>query len=417
MQKDISLYIHIPFCKSKCNYCDFFSKVIDCGFEDLQNSYVDAVCKEISFYFKKNSRQLKSVYIGGGTPGLLSIFNLSKIFTTIKKYFNSFSSDFECTIELNPDDVDDTLIDFLNESIVNRISIGVQSLNDKTLSAMNRRARSEKTLDALNCIKKRFSKRISLDLIAGYPGETMEELGNSIDKVLEFDVEHISLYSLCVEEGTKLYKMIEDSLVDYNQDYSDKSWLFAKEKIESKGYQQYEISNFSKNANSMSIHNLRYWNLKDYLGLGSGGTASLFYSDYNSLRFTNTSDIEKYISFWMNNEYAPFSFDEYFNLCEFLNKLIQQKIIEFESIDKKTEMFEYFMMNFRLLQGISKRDFEKRFNIDLESKINGENSVFNTWCKKALAQVSFTENDVFYSLNKNGILYLNNFLKDFFDLV
>ena len=130
---EISLYIHIPFCKSKCNYCDFFSKSIDCSFNFFQDEYVNALCNEISFYFYNSNCKLKSVYIGGGTPSLISILNLKKIISCVESNLKNKSKDFELTIELNPDDINYELITFLNESIVNRVSLGVQSLNEQTL--------------------------------------------------------------------------------------------------------------------------------------------------------------------------------------------------------------------------------------------------------------------------------------------
>ena len=203
---EISLYIHIPFCKSKCNYCDFFSKSIDCSFNFFQDEYVNALCNEISFYFYNSNCKLKSVYIGGGTPSLISILNLKKIIFCVESNLKRKSNDFEFTIELNPDDINYELITFLNESIVNRVSLGVQSLNEQTLKNMNRRATKNKTLEAIKIVNEKFSKRFSIDLIAGYPEDTIENLDNSINEILKTKVYHISLYSLCIEEGTEINK-------------------------------------------------------------------------------------------------------------------------------------------------------------------------------------------------------------------
>ena len=207
MKSEISVYIHIPFCRSKCSYCDFFSKP---GIENLIDAYVDSLCREIEFYSTGSQKfLLKTLYIGGGTPSLLSINQLSRIFSVLQNCFKICGEGFEATIELNPDDVSKELIEFLNQSFITRISLGIQSLKQKTLSAMCRRASRETSLKALSIISKNFTKRFSADLIAGFPGESEKDLKENIDELLEYSPEHISLYSLCVEEGTLLYRQIE----------------------------------------------------------------------------------------------------------------------------------------------------------------------------------------------------------------
>lgn len=409
---EISLYIHIPFCKSKCNYCDFFSKSINCSFNFFQDEYVNALCNEISFYFYNSNCKLKSVYIGGGTPSLISILNLKKIISCVESNLKRKSNDFEFTIELNPDDINYELITFLNESIVNRVSLGVQSLNEQTLKNMNRRATKNKTLEAIKIVNEKFSKRFSIDLIAGYPGDTIENLDNSINEILKTKVDHISLYSLCIEEGTEVYKKINSNEVDYDQDYSDKSWIFAKNKLIKNGFEHYEISNFSKGQENQSVHNLRYWKLQSYVGIGSGASSTIYFDKKNSIRFTNTMNIEDYILFWKKNQESGFSIFDYEKLLFFIQQLNEKKIVNFELIDKNTELFEYLMMNFRLKEGVSKNELLKRFSFDFDKSFIYDGSIIKKWLDKSLLLKKTTLNDVNYFLSDEGRLFLNNFLEE-----
>lgn len=408
----ISLYIHIPFCKSKCIYCDFFSRP---GCELYFEDYVDALCKEIKFYsFGLSNSVLNTLYIGGGTPSLLSVELLQKVFTCIKNNFQ-FNKNFEATIELNPDDVSEKLISFLDSSIINRISIGIQSLKNSTLKLIERRADRDTSLSALKIISKNFSKRLSVDLIAGLPYETSDDLKTNIDELLTFNPEHFSLYSLCIEEGTKLYRLIEENKIDYNSETSDEVYLSAKKYLEEKGFAQYEISNYSKDENSQSRHNKVYWHLENYLGCGSGATGTIFYQNENSIRWTNTNDIEKYISFWKNftvtDEIKKINFCKEKNISVIRNAF--EKIpLETEIIDKETEEFEFFMMNFRLSEGVSKNRYEKRFKKQIEEVNVIKNKTFEKWVNEKKAEMIKTDDDVYYVLNENGRLFLNSFLEE-----
>lgn len=416
----ISVYIHIPFCRSKCSYCDFFSRP---GIESRLDDYINSLCNEIEFYSKASEyKQINTLYIGGGTPSLLSIFHLEKLFSTIQKCFTFAEKDFEATIELNPDDVSDELISFLNNSFINRISLGIQSLKQKTLSLMKRRASRETSLAALSLIKQKFSKRFSADLIAGFPGETETDLFENIKELISFEPEHISLYSLCVEEGTCLYNQIESGELEFDQNVSDKIWLSAKNLLEENGYHQYEISNFSKTEKSQSIHNLTYWHLKNYFGFGSAATGSFFFKE-KSIRYTNSSDINKYINFWNNKsdqgsfeslksftgeseKIKLYSYDDFKNFLSYVPA-------EVELIDKETEEFEFFMMNFRLRKGVSETEFESRFGKSLDHKLCAENSLFSRWMSEGKAEIAKDENgEVYYRLTEEGILYLNYFLEN-----
>ncbi|MCR5613432.1 radical SAM family heme chaperone HemW [Treponema sp.] len=397
-KKEISIYIHIPFCKSKCIYCDFFSKA-DC--EKYLDSYTHALCNEISFYAKKFcNTTVNTIYIGGGTPSLLSVQQLTRIFSALKNNFIFAKRNFEFTVELNPDDVTEDLIDFLQKSEVNRISLGIQTLKDDTLKLIQRRASRQTCLNALSIINKKFLKRFSVDLISSLPGENFNDIKASIDEVIKYLPEHISLYSLCIEEDTKLYNLVQDKKIDYDSDIADQLWITSRDYLESKGFSQYEVSNFSRGKKSQSLHNLTYWHLKSYLGFGSGATGSLFKNDFDlpdmteSFRYTNTRDIKTYIDFW-NSDFCT-------------TKIPCEK----EIIDRSTEEFEFLMMGLRLRKGFSKKEYEKRF-CDVQPKLfNAESDFIKNWKEKKLFSETEEDGDIFYALTEEGILYLNSFLEN-----
>lgn len=386
----ISLYIHIPFCKSKCIYCDFFSRP-EC--EKYFEDYIAALCNEITYYASSlNHPLLNTFYIGGGTPSLLPVELLEKIFFCIKNNFQ-LSTNLEATIELNPDDVSEKLICFLEASVINRISIGIQSLKDSTLKLIERRADRKTCFSALKIISENFTKRLSVDLIAGLPNETEDDIKKNIDELISFNPEHFSLYSLCIEEGTKLFKMIQENKISYNFETADEQYLYAKKYLEKNNFVQYEISNYSKDEKSQSRHNKVYWYLENYIGCGAGATGTFFHKEKDSVRYTNTKDIKKYISYWKENSSDQIPLEE-------------------EKIDKTTEEFEFFMMNFRLSEGVSKNRYEKRFGKKIEEVSFIKNKIFEKWISEGKAEIIKTDNDVYYVLNENGRLFLNSFLEE-----
>ena len=287
----ISLYIHIPFCVSKCSYCDFFSKT-NLSFID---DYVDSLLNEIKFRLDHSDKKIKSIYIGGGTPSLLKIDHLLKIQNKIEN-FCELTSDYEFTIEVNPDDLTESYIEQLKNTKINRISCGIQSMSDSVLEFANRRSRYKENVNALYLLSNVWENNFSIDLICGLPKETENSFFEGLDKIISYNPNHISMYSLTVEDETPLGKMINNGNIEYDFDFSDSLWLKAKKLLEEKGYFQYEVSNFSKEGFE-SKHNLAYWNHQAYIGVGSGATGTLYFSNGEGYRYTNTNDILKYISF------------------------------------------------------------------------------------------------------------------------
>ena len=390
--KALSLYIHIPYCISKCSYCDFFSRG---GCKSIPDEYVDALCREIKVRSCREQAAAftawKTVYIGGGTPSLLTEGQLEKICNAISDS-KSLSQEAEFTIEVNPDDLTHSFIEALKKTPVNRISVGIQSLNEKSLSFAKRRASAAQNISALECISKNWKGRFSLDLICGLPYESEVSFLQGLEKVISYNPDHISMYSLTFEEETPFGKMLDRELSDYDFDFSDKLWLEGRKLLKKEGYSQYEVSNFSK-AGFESLHNLSYWNHQPYLGCGSGATGS-FYDGSRGRRITNTADIEDYCSFW--------------NTCKGEEEP-SKNIISVEEIDEETSSFEFFMMGLRKLSGVKESDY---FNIFSKKIPDSVKKLAEKWQKKGLCQISDTDGDYSFTLGEKGILYLNSFVTD-----
>jgi oxygen-independent coproporphyrinogen III oxidase len=387
-----SLYIHIPFCISKCSYCDFYS--VERTKSLVPNEYISSLCNEIEAKCKYyNVEELKTVYIGGGTPSLLSKEQFESITKTLRKI--GISSDAEFTVEANPDDVNPELLSFLWDFGINRLSCGIQSLNEKSLTYVKRRASKNQCLSALNLLKNNWKGILSLDLIAGLPFETLESFYNGIKQICEFEPQHISLYSLTIEEGTLLEKEISSNIVDYDCDLSDKIWLYGRNILQENNYNQYEVSNFCKEGYECK-HNLVYWNHENYIGCGCAATGSIYDEKGCCLRYSNKNNIKNYIDYWLNETSKNiFSYNE--------------NVVDIEKIDKNTSKFEFFMLGLRKLEGISSVDFQNKFSeeIPLSAK-----QLFYKWQKKGLVICRKENNDTIYSLSKKGILYLNQFLSE-----
>lgn len=392
--KKASLYIHIPYCISKCRYCDFFSRTCECsdGRTLIPDEYLTALVNEIKFRFNNYACDcIDTLYVGGGTPSLLSGSQINYLFNSIK-LVKAFSKNAEITFEVNPDDVKEELLENLAASGVNRLSCGIQTMNQKALEYAGRRASADINRKALSLFRKNWQGKLSLDLICGLPYETKESFLQSLQAVIDAHPDHISMYSLTIEEETPFGKALEDGSLEYDFEKADNLWIVARDYLEEKGYPQYEVSNFAINENRCR-HNLIYWNHKDYIGAGSGATGSLYNVDGSGKRWTNTKNLNEYMDFWNN-------------LSSFSDTLIKNnKIPQIEeNITLETSEFEFFMMTLRKTDGFAEEDFMNAFNKKLPQKFN---EVFSQWQKKGLA-----ERDSRYYLNKKGLLFLNAFLEE-----
>ena len=279
------IYIHIPYCKQACHYCDFhFSTSMK-----TKNEMIDCIVKEMDIRKSEFSKKIDSVYIGGGTPSVMTNLELETIFNGLEKKI-SISDLKEITIEINPEDLINEKLEFYNEIGINRLSIGIQSMNNNILKWMNRSHNKNQIINGLNTVKEIGYENISLDFIYGTPKNLTRDIKDELLEILKFNPTHLSCYHLTIEDGTyfehlekkRKIKRIED-------DVSQKEFQWISEKLKSKNYQHYEISNFALQG-KQSFHNSNYWNQSSYIGLGPGA-----HSFRNSTRRWNISNNRLYI--------------------------------------------------------------------------------------------------------------------------
>lgn len=355
-----SLYVHIPFCIKKCLYCDFNSY----PFLNLQDDYIDSLLKEIT-----NIKQdkFKTIFIGGGTPTVLSIKNIEKLLKILSK-FNAE----EFSIEANPGTIDEEKLKVIKSFGVNRISIGLQAWQDRLLKKLGRIHNLNDFLVSNELVRKAGFKNINVDVMFDIPDQTIDDFNETIDSVIKLNPEHISCYSLIIEKCTPYYEMDKKGDLKIPDEDTDRIMYYtACEKLESKGYKQYEISNFAKKGYECR-HNETYWLDEEYLGVGAGAHS---YSE--SKRYFNVYDINEYIKKINYNGYA-------------FNKE------EIETINKDDEMSEFMFMGLRMTEGISKKRFYSRFGIDIYNIYNNE---LNELIKRKL----LLDKNGYIKLTKRGI--------------
>lgn len=392
---EISLYVHVPFCRQKCDYCDFFSipsNRASCVCSDEE--YVRSVLNEIRFYVKKYSvSRWKTVYIGGGTPSQLGARLLFELVSGIKNAVSDKTAD-EFTVEMNPEDLTEDILDSAQKAGVDRISTGIQALDQKALDSVNRHCPLQTAISSLELLQKKWKKKLSVDFIAGLPGQTYSSFKKQFETVFNFkNIDHISLYSLTLEENTPLYKKIESGKIKWSQQKTDRMWILGRKILKENGFIQYEVSNFARTG-AESLHNKVYWHLENYIGCGSGACGSVY--GEVSERWTNTCSVKNYENFWL--DFNPES-------------EIPESIRQVEKIDLQTQEFEWLMMGFRLLEGVCSEEFKKRFGKSLEERIGVKDGLFFEWSKKHLARSYKKDGKTFYALNERGLMLLNLFLE------
>lgn len=324
------IYIHIPFCKTRCAYCDFYSTT----HEEWKRQYVDAVCKELvqrKDYLKGET--VDTIYMGGGTPSQLSIAQLNALFATIEAHF-PLSKHPEITIEVNPDDVSDSYAEGLKQTPVNRISMGIQTFDDVTLRILNRRHTEQIARMATMRLREKGFQNISIDLMYGLPGETIEQWGNDLQQAIALNVEHISAYHITYEEGTPLYRRLQAGEVsEVSEEHSLMCFNTLIDTLQQAGFQHYEISNFCK-PGKHSRHNSSYWQGIPYLGCGAAA-----HSFDGASRQWNVADIKTYIKGIEKDE----------------------PCYEIEALDNATRYNEYIMTGLRTSHGISLDEVAARY--------------------------------------------------------
>lgn len=301
------LYVHIPFCATRCSYCGFYSTTK----LDLQDRYVDSLCREIALrkeYLSSYSTDskaantiIRTIYIGGGTPSQLSRYSLEKLFHAIDTYLEC--SPAEVTMEVNPDDVTNDLAETISALHINRVSMGAQTFDDNRLKFLNRRHKSFQVERAIDILHEHGVGNISIDLMFGFPGQTCDSWKEDVRRAISLDIQHISAYSLMYEEGTRLYRMLKENMIkEIDEEVSLNMYNELINILCGAGYEHYEISNFAKKG-YRALHNSSYWHDIPYLGIGAAAHS------YNiKSRQWNVSDINKYIES-ISHDTVPFTFE------------------------------------------------------------------------------------------------------------
>ncbi len=324
--KPIGLYLHVPFCVRKCNYCDFCSYPISNA--EWKEKYIEALLSEIYSYAERNL-QVDSVFFGGGTPSLLSLSEFDRIVSCIDKAF-SLSRDTEFSMELNPGTLSNEKMRHFAEFGVNRVSIGLQSIHEKELKKLGRIHNFDEFAKAYEATLSAGIDNVNVDLMYGIPEQTINSFSETLEKILSLSPKHLSLYGLILEEGTPFFDM-RDTLNLPSEDEECDMYYLAAEKLEKAGYSHYEISNYAK-AGYECRHNLKYWRDQSYIGVGASA-----YSYFDGKRFGNSSVIDEYLS--SNRE----------------------KYMYEEIISKEEEAYEYAMLRLRLAEGFSLKEYESKF--------------------------------------------------------
>ncbi|OPJ55600.1 radical SAM family heme chaperone HemW [Alkalithermobacter paradoxus] len=335
---EIGLYIHIPFCIKKCNYCDFSSYKLD---NESKNKFIDGLIKEMKMYSDMyKDREFLTVFIGGGTPTILDTKELKYILDNINKHFK-INKDAEITIESNPGTLEKEKLKELYELGVNRLSIGVQAYQTKHLNTLGRIHTFKEFEESFKSALEVGFRNINVDLMFSLPNQTMKEWKETLQKVVDLNPTHISTYSLIIEEGTKFYDMYKSGeIVDIDQNLDRQMYYYAREYLSKNGYNQYEISNFSKKGYECR-HNIIYWKCKEYLGLGPSA-----HSYINKIRFSNYSTIDTYLEI-LNNKNLP--------------------IDDRNELTFKDRLEEKIFMGLRMNEGIDVYEINEEFNIDIKN--------------------------------------------------
>ena len=331
----LGIYIHIPFCRSKCAYCDFYS--LPCGEmdEELRQRYLKALCahiKECGALAPKY--KVDTIYFGGGTPSFFGSAGLATILAAVRRSFD-VDAKAEITFEANPDSVNDKLLHRLRSEGFNRVSLGIQCDDDKILQKIGRPHTFEQARMAMLKIRRAGFQNVSVDLIYGLPGQSLSAWKQTVEHVLELQPEHISCYGLKLEEGTPLHSQQHLFTFPEDDDQAD-MYLAAVDIITSKGFRQYEISNFARKG-LYSRHNMKYWMGNEYLGFGPSAS-----SDFAGKRFTTVRNLEEYIAGITTG-----------------GEVIEDQ----EEIPLRERAGEYIMLRLRTLNGISGEDYERRFRL------------------------------------------------------
>jgi len=333
--KKFGLYLHIPFCQGKCRYCDFYSIKYS---KKAVKDYLICLKKELQFYSKYLSKKkLRTIYFGGGTAGLLEVAEIKAVLEFVFEQF-SYPVKKEITVEINPDSFSENKAKGYLKAGVNRVSIGVQSFNDRELQLLGRRHNSQDAIQTIELVSNYYNN-FNIDLIFAIPGQLAKDWENSIKRAISFQPTHISLYNLEINQGTEIGRMIaRGDIQKVSEEMDAKFYLQARDILLREGYEHYEISNFAS-PGRRSIHNSLYWKYLPYLGLGPAA-----HSFNGHLRFSNSPDLKKYLKKISSGDLP---------------------LLEIKKLSEKERMAEYIFMGLRLMEGITLLDFKREFAMDI----------------------------------------------------
>ena len=379
--KELELYLHIPFCVKKCNYCDFLSAPAE---EETRAAYVDALLEEIRGFEDPEDYEVVTVFFGGGTPSILPGQEIFRIMEALREKF-SFRKGAEITLEANPGTVDKEKLVCYKKAGINRLSFGLQSADAEELKKLGRIHTWEKFLESFQLAREAGFSNINVDLMSALPGQTKESWEKTLRQVLALQPEHISAYSLIIEEGTPFYQLYEKDVE--RRDAGEEPELLPSEEeeramyeatgriLKEQGYLHYEISNYAKPGRECR-HNLGYWQRRDYLGFGLGASTLL-----NPVRYKNTEDLEAYLG-------GDFSKKEFFVLT------------------KDNQIEETMFLGLRVLEGVSKEKFREQFSCELRV-------VYRKELEKLEQEGLLEEEGDFVRLTSRGIDLSNPVLAEF----
>ncbi len=377
---DMGLYVHIPFCKQKCMYCDFPAYQ---NLQDYYETYVYALVQEMDLWVSEHpeskAKPIDTIYFGGGTPTELSIPQLQMIVDKIKSTF-TITDDCHMTIESNPGEVDLQYLTKLVKLGFNRISFGVQTFDDKALTMLHRSHNGEKAKQAVYEAKEAGFTDINIDLIYGLPRQTLEDIQYNLNILKDLPINHISTYGLQVEVGTYLYHLVQKNLISIPSESIDEAMYDTMmEGLKNQGFERYEISNFAKDS-SYSRHNLKYWHYVDYLGFGAGA-----HSFYEGIRRSNNRNVMPYIQ----------AVDRY-----------TMPTINTETISVERAQEDFCFLALRTKWGLDEQKFEKRFGVSVHD-------LFGTTIKDLDSKDLLTYQNGSYHLTPEGAKHGNYVFSQF----
>ncbi|MBO5239604.1 MAG: oxygen-independent coproporphyrinogen III oxidase [Lachnospiraceae bacterium] len=379
MKQPISLYIHIPFCMRKCSYCDFLS-FSGCS-EQLQKDYMHQLFREMDYYKEiAKDYRVQTIFIGGGTPSLLQEGLMEQLFQQIYSIWR-IEEGAEITIESNPGTLSVKKLIEYRTCGINRLSIGLQSADNEELKRLGRIHNYEQFVANYKLAREAGFQNINVDIMAALPGQTQSSFGKTLAKVVDLKPEHISVYSLIVEEGTPLAENHELLSTLPTEVTERRMYKYTKSILNSMGYERYEISNYAKPGYACR-HNQVYWKGGEYLGFGLGAA-----SYWNGMRFENTKDMQEYMADWTLDD---------------ISMLRKNVVLD----SRKSQMEEFMFLGLRLMQGVSKEEFQRRFDVPMD-EVYGQ--VIQTYVEQGL----LTWNQEYLRLTDAGIDVSNVVMADF----